>query len=328
MNVYWISAAGVEQYQVDDLKSLLTREDGFLWVDLPGCDEKAARVLSEAFGFHPLAVQDCRERTHVPKVHVYADHLFVILHAPEPGAAGHIHLLELDQFVSRRYLVTVHGPLGEGVALDSALRETRAMLQRIEAGRFRPGFPAELSYTIVSALARRMEALVSSLASKVAALERQVMNGRLGDPEKILETMFHLRHELLTVRTIASHSREGYARIAKLAPRFMPPEERPFIEDLVDQFDRVRSLCDGEQAFLQGVIDYYQTRTVTKLNIAMERLALISALLLPVTAIASIYGMNIIVNEQTQPMHVVSVLVAIGIIMAVMFLWAKRKQWW
>ena len=328
MNIYWISSVGIARHQAHDLKPLLLRADGFVWVDIPECNEHTARTLSDVFGFHPLAVQSCRERTHLPKIHAYADHLFVILHAPEPGSAGHIHLLELDQFIGRRYLITIHGPLGEGVLLDHALRETRGVLERIEAGRFRPGIPAELSYTIVTALVRGMESLVAAFASKVAALERQVIRGKIGKPEHALEAMFHLRHELLTIRTIAAHSREAYARITKIAPRFMPPEEQPYMEDLMDQFDRIRSMCDGEQAFLQGVIDFYQTQTVTKLNIAMERLALISALLLPVTAIASIYGMNIIVNQQTQFAHVASVLVGIGIIMILMFRWAKRQGWW
>lgn len=330
MNVYWISPAGVEQHQVDDLKSLLAREDGFVWVDLPECDERASRVLSEVFGFHPLALQDCRKQTHVPKVHAYADYVFVILHASVPGTADHIHLLELKQFVGRRYLVTVYGPLDKSVQFDTALCETRTVLQRIESGRYHPRLPAELSYTIVSALTRHTEALVSALASKVATLEQQVVQvqGRIENSEQVLEAMFSLRHELLKTRTIAAHSRGIYARLAALAPRFIPTEERPFIEDLVDQFERIRSICDGEIGFLQGVIDFYQTRTITKLNIAMERLALISALLLPITAIASIYGMNIIVNEQTQLVQVAGVLVVMAIIVVVIFRWAKHRGWW
>ncbi|HLE26074.1 MAG TPA: magnesium transporter CorA family protein [Thermodesulfobacteriota bacterium] len=328
MNVYWISPARVERHQVEDLKSLLGREDGFVWVDLPECDEQASRVLSEIFGFHPLAVEDSRKQTHVPKVHVYADHLFVILHAPEPESAGHIHLLELKQFVGRRYLVTVHGPFDKDVPLDACLRETRTVLQRIEAGRYHPRLPAELSYAIVSALTRHTEALVSALASKVATLERQVVEGKINSSEQVLEAMFNLRHELLTVRTVAAHSREIYSRLATLAPRFIPIEERSFIEDIVDQFERIRSICNGEVEFLQGVIDFYQTRTITKLNFAIERLALITVLLLPVTAVASIYGMNIIVFEKSSIVQIGIVLVAMLIIVALIFRWAKRQGWW
>jgi len=328
MNVYWIAATGIAPVENGALASLLAREDGFVWVDLPTCDAQDAAELGRVFGFHAHALEECCERTLLPKLHAYSDHLFVILHAPDPGASGHIHLLELDQFVGRRYLVTVHGPLGVGVDLDLALRETSAAMQRIVAGRYRPTHPTELSYAIVSAIARRMEALVTALARKIAVLEREVMLGRAADLDQTLEAMFHLRHELLTIRTSAAHSREIYARIAILRPRFMPLVEGSIFEDLVDQFDRIRNICDSEQAFLQGVIDFYQTRTITKLNIAMERLALLSALLLPVTAIASIYGMNVIVFEHTNLVQVIAVLVAIGAIMAMMFVWARRQGWW
>jgi Mg2+ and Co2+ transporter CorA len=308
--------------------ALLDREDGFVWVDIPECDEAALRTMATVLRFHPLAIRDCRERTHVPKVHVYPEHLFIILHAPEPEVDGHVHLLELDQFVGRRYLVTVHGPLGAGVPLEKALRETQAALQRMVAGRYSPRVPAELSYSIVSALARHMAGLVAALATKVAALERKVMDERTAEPSPLLEAMFNLRHELLTIRTVAAHSHEIYTRVTSLAGRFVPAEDRPFIDDLVDQFARIRSMCDGEQAFLQGVIDFFQTRTMTKLHIAMERLALLSALLLPVTAVASLYGMNIIVNQRTSLPHLAMVLFGISLVVLVMFRWARRQGWW
>jgi Mg2+ and Co2+ transporter CorA len=328
MNIFHISGLGIEPRPADDLKSLLAVEDGFVWVDLAECDEHGTQVLSEVFGFHPLAVQHCRERSHVPRLHVYPDTLFVVLHAPEPDTGAHVHLLELDQFIGRRFLVTVHGPLGAGVAGELALRETQAVLQRMRAGRYRPGSPAELSYAIVSAITRHMEGLVSGLATKIAMLERQVREGRAKNPEHALEAMFRLRHELLTIRTIAAHSREVCARIAALAPRFMQPEERALVDDLTDQFERVRGLCDAEQAFLQGVIDFFQNRTITKLNIAMERLALITVLLLPVTAIASVYGMNIIVFPETNLAQVAGVLGVIVLMMVLIFFWAKRQGWW
>ena len=327
MDVYRVCAEGIERHPVEHLKSLLTQEDGFVWVDVPECDEQATAVLGELFGFHPLDIQDCRVRTYIPKVHAYPDHVFIILHAPEPGTASHIHLLELDQFVGQRYLVTVHGPLGAGVPLDIALRETHAARRQIE-GHYRPSCPAALSYTIVSALAHRMETLVSALATKVAALERQIMTGTIAASPHLLETMFHLRHELLTFRTMAAHSREVYARLTVLAPQFVAPEDRLLVEDLMDQFQRVRNICDSEQAFLQGILDCYQTGMITKLNFARERLALISALLLPITAVASIYGMNIIVFEQTNLSQIVVALSVTFAIIVIMFRWMKRQGWW
>lgn len=106
MDVHLISDEGVEQHDVEELKALLAGEDGLVWVDIPACDEEATQALSAVFGFHPLAVRDCLERNQVPKVHAYPDHLFVVLHAPELGKAGHVHYLELDQFIGPGYVVT------------------------------------------------------------------------------------------------------------------------------------------------------------------------------------------------------------------------------
>ena len=109
MDVRLISKSGVEERGVDELPVLLKGGDGLVWVDIPTWDEEAVRVLSEVFSFHPLAVKDAIERNRVPKLHAYSDHVFVILHAPERGKRGHVHYIELDQFIGRRYLVTVHG---------------------------------------------------------------------------------------------------------------------------------------------------------------------------------------------------------------------------
>jgi magnesium transporter len=326
MDVRWVAADGIEDHEVRDLKALLEREDGFAWVDIPVCDTEATQVLSEVFGFHPLAVKACAERNHIPRVHAYREHVFVVLNAPEPGAAGHVHLLELDQFIGRRYLVTVHGPLGVGVPMDAALGDTRLVLERLRAGRLRPSSPMELSYAVVSALARGMAELVRAQAGTIAALERRILAEEHKDPERILQELFQVRHELLTVRTMAGQSREIFGRMGAVAR--LPAEARPFIEDLMDQFARVRSLCEDEQDFLTGVVEFYQTKLTTRINVAMERLALIAALVLPVSAVSGIYGMNLIVNDRTQPAQIAVVLsLMLGVVLA-MLVWAKRHHWW
>ena len=89
-------------------------------------------------------------------------------------------------------------------------------------------------------------------------------------------------------------------RIGSLDRVVAEAETRARASDLAEQFDRLRSLADGESHFLFGVIDLYQTRVTTKMTVAMERLAVIAAVTLPVTALASIYGMNVIVNDSTH----------------------------
>jgi magnesium transporter len=327
MDVRYLTESSVEEHPVDQLPVLLQRADGFVWVDIPVFDDDDEKVLAENFGFHELALRACRERNHVPAIHAYPDYYFVVLHAPESGGGGHVHLLELDQFIGRRYIVTVHGPLNPAVPLEHALVETRGVLSRIERDRIHPRSPVDLSFAIVTALVRRQQALIGPVAQNVAALEQRVIGGKLGDPEQLLEEMFLIRHELLTVRTMAAQSHEIYARLAALG-RFVPADDKPILQDLADQFDRVRGMADGEKEFLFGVMDLYQTRSTTKMTIAMERLAVLAAVTLPITAIASIYGMNVIVSQSTHLGHLLLVLAVMVLISGVLLRWTKKQGWW
>jgi magnesium transporter len=208
MDVRLITKSGVEECGVEELPKLLKEEDGVLWVDIPAWDDEALRVLSEVFRFHALAVRDAMERNRVPKVHAYHDHVFVILHAPERGEHGHVHYIELDQFIGVRYLVTVHGPINPAVHPDVALRESRAVLERIQAGRLRPATASQLSHAIVTVLTREQEDFIEALTKDVWQLEQRLTGGNVGDPEAYLNELFRARHGLLAVRTMGPKWRD------------------------------------------------------------------------------------------------------------------------
>jgi magnesium transporter len=332
--VCWLTADGVEERPTRELRELLRREDGFVWVEIPTFDRPAERLLADVFKFHPLAIRDCREPGHVPKVHAYDDHLFVVLHAPERGAEGQIQHRELNQFIGPRYLVTVHER--RGLPSDGAPRlETNSVLDRIKTGRIQPTTPAELSYAIVTRLSVWMERMVSDLAKSVAVLEqavstheRHLLRRPEGSAETIIDEMFELRHALLAIETIADQNRVVYARTSLLARRLLASDQRRFIDDVEDQFSQIRRLCRGQKELLQGVLDFSRTRTSAKMDLAMSRLALLSAVALPISIISSIYGMQLWVFTTTRLDILAAVLVLMGALTYGMLRWAKGQGWW
>ena len=126
---------------------------------------------------------------------------------------------------------------------------------------------------------------------------------------------------------MAALSREIYGRMATLT-RFVPADAQPMVEDIADQFERIKGMADGETEFLQAVIEFHQSRTNTKMTIAAERLAVIAAVTLPVTAISSVYGMNIIANDATDFWHLAVVLLVMATISGILLRWAKHQGWW
>jgi magnesium transporter len=327
MDVTWIGVDGVTACSVADLPALLERDDGWVWVDVEALDDEARAVLGDVFGFHERAIRDCAERNHVPKIHVYPDHLFMVVHSPERGSAGHVHYLELDQFVGERYLVTVHGPSNPVVPVAACLRETRAVAARVSSGRLRPQSPFHLSYAIVSTIVRHESEFVAELAHDVGLLEQSVMAGSSADPEAFLEELYQARHKLLTVRTMAAQTQEIYGRALKLAG-FVPGEELRRLEDLFDQYQRIHRITDGQLAFLHGVTEFFRARNDTKMAVAAERLAVIAALTLPITALSSVVGMNVIVNSQTRWVELAILLAAMSVMSLSLLRWARRHGWW
>jgi magnesium transporter len=326
MEVRFIDASGAHLRDPDDVLELFAHDDGFFWIDVPQWDDHIEGFLS-GLGCHPMVLAACRQRNYIPRVHGYDDHAFVTTQSPMLGSGGHVHLLELDQIIAHHYLVTVHGPINPDVDPVHAQVETDAALRRIEGGRFRPTTPTELSYAITSGVARRQSAVVAEVAEKLPGLEQHVMGSQLRDPEELLERMFLIRHELITTRTTAAQCQDVWMRMASIG-RLVDDEGATSARDLADQFERVRSLADGEAHFLFGVIELYQTKVNTKMTLAMERLAVIAAVTLPITAIASIYGMNVIVNEKTHYPQLVVVLCVMLAISLSLLRWARRQGWW
>lgn len=325
----WIERASgsVTQRDVAELPTLLADPSGWLWLDVPEPDEGTGALLTEMFGAHPAAVSDVLERNHVPRLHVYGRTLFLILHRPEAGVGGHVHYLELDQFIGPGYLVTTHGPRNPTVPLERLLVETDELADRMLSGRHVPDGPWAASHRIVTMLAISEERYVNRLARDVGELEQRVMaHAGDADPQSFLEDLFTTRHALLTVRTMASQSGQIYGR----AVRLLGADEavKVVLRDTQDAYDRLSRITSSQLDFLTGVTEYYRARTDTKMTIAAERLAVIAAITLPVTAISSVMGMNVIVSQATDPVWVAGLVGAMIALSLVLLRWAKRQGWW
>jgi len=327
VDLRWVSGTEVAARPLADLPGLLARDDGFVWIDVPRWDEEVEALLDGTFGVHPLALERARERNHIALVHRYPDHLFIAIHSPLVGTRGHVHYLELDQFIGEHFLITVHGPLNPVVALDDALRETREVAERLEKGRLRPSSPFALTYAIVSTVVRHETDLVNELARQVGLLEQTVISAIEEEPQGFLGELFTVRHELLTVKTMATQASEVYRRAVTIVD-FAPPDGLAKMRDVLDQYERVASIAQSQLEFLMGVTEFYRARTDTKMTIAGEKLAVIAALTLPITAISSVMGMNVIVNSSTHWPLLVTLLVLMVSLALLLLRWAKRQGWW
>lgn len=342
MNVLVVRDVGVERHEVEDLPRLLEGQDIVIRVDIPVCDNVAVDVLSGVFRFHEVAVHDCVERNHVSKLHVYPDHVFTVLHAPHIGQRGHVHYVELDQFIGPNYVVTVHGPLNPAVDPEVALLDTAAVLRRIEEEKLQIRTPFQLSHWITTNMIRREADLVASLALESGRLEQRVMlnEEELEDPEALLEELFRAWYELLAIRTIATHSGVTFGRMSRLI-HFLSEPELLLLADIEDRFEVLQTMADGQREFLHGVIEFYQTRTSTHLTIAAEKGAAIAiqqnddmrritawvAIVAVPTAVTGFFGQNVPYPGFGATSGFIASTSIILVIAAALYLIFKKKDW-
>jgi Mg2+ and Co2+ transporter CorA len=325
VDVRLITPDGARRCTPDEIEDLLDGP-GLVWIDVRYWDADTAEFLARRLNLHQRTVRDCTARNLVPKVHTHLDQTLLVLQAPEPGEGGHVHYIELDQVIGPNWLLTTHGPMDPAVPLDAAYVETRSVVRKVDSGRLRPSRAWELSGALVAVMIGRLRDYLTALTEEVWNLERQVTGGHIGDPEQFLEELFGVRHGLLALRTIAASSIQVYGRMEQLP--VCAASDAAQLVDLEDQFRRLAASADSQREYLQGVIEFYQTRTGTKMTIAAERLAVIAAVTLPITALSSVVGMNVIVNEQTLTGPLVVLLAIMMIMSGILLVWTHRKGWW
>ena len=169
--------------------------------------------------------------------------------------------------------------------------------------------------------------MVADIAREVGLMEQRVTAEADEDPQKFLSQLFAARHELLTIKTMASQGSEIYRRAIRLT-NFARPDGLALMKDVLDQYETVAHLSDAQRVFLMGVTEFYRARTDTKLTIAAERLAVIAAITLPIDALSSVLGMHVIFDEQTS-WGWLGLLLLIMLIMSLILLrWAHKQGWW
>jgi Mg2+ and Co2+ transporter CorA len=145
------------------------------------------------------------------------------------------------------------------------------------------------------------------------------------DSEPFLEDLFRTRHGLISVRTMAALGEETYKRLLALRDHELP-ERAPLVE-VASRYKLLEALAQAQQEYLQGVIEHYRARIDTKRTTAAVSLAVIAVVTLPITALASVYGMNIIVNRDSDVRHLIVVLAVMLAMSTGLLLWARQRGW-
>ncbi len=270
---------------VDDLTevpALLAAGTPF-WIDSDGEDQAIATFLTDVLKLHSMAVEDILVDRPTPKVEDYGSYLYVVAHgvALAVDDAAKTSTIEIDVVLSKTWVFTHHrGPCQAIQAVRDDLQRSTRMIER---------GPAYVAHAVLDHLVDYYLPIMDDLDERVDALETQVVES---PSQAVLKEIFTLKQAILRLRRIAVHQREVFQRLSRGEFDEIPAAALPFYRDVYDHFVRVADLTDSYRELLSGALDAYLSVVSNRMNEVMKRLTLVATVMMPLTFIAGIYGMN------------------------------------
>ncbi len=260
---------------------------GLTWVHLDRPDHAEAEALAERFGWHELDLEDVLSKRQRPKVDDYPDYLFTVLHFPAyDKAIQRLNAAELDIFLGPDYLVTL-----PNVELLPVTRLFRRCYEDegLRAELFSKG-SGRLLYEVLDDLFDYCFPILDKIGHKLDTIEDEMFEGR---SEEVVRDISNVKQEIISYRKIIKPERSTLRLLERHTERFLPEALELYFDDIVDAAERIWDLLDNFKEVVEALEATNESVISHKQNDVLRILTVFSVILLPLTLITGIFGMNV-----------------------------------
>jgi len=293
---------------------------GVTWINVDGLgDTTTLARLGERFGLHPLALEDVLNVPQRPKVERYGKHMFVVMRTMRLSE-GEVVEEQVSLFFGSGWLITVQERSDGDCfgAVREAIRQGR--------GRVREAGADYLAYLLIDSVVDAYFPVIEHFGERIQNLE----SAAIDDPSPlVLVQMQRVRHQLLALRRAVWPMREEVAILIREESDLVAPETRIFLRDVYDHAVQALEIVESLRETAVSVMEVYLSVQNQRLNEVMKVLTVIATIFIPLTTIASVYGMNFKHMPELEWRY--GYLWALGLMLASalgMIGYFKRRGWW
>jgi magnesium transporter len=308
------------EHSVELIPELLKDQSLIFWVDFEEPTEVDDHVLLDVFKFHPLTVEDCRLNRHHPKVEEFPDYIYFIVHALRTDASpDRFNTVELDGYLGRNFVVSYHHE--NFFSIDKVKKSVLVSPVACQKG------AAFVLHHIIDSIVDEYLPVMDDFDERISALEDNIFSLDRANKE-ILEEILALKRSLLRVKRISSKQLEVLYRMSHGQFSLISGPVLPFFRDIHDHLVRVTDLAESYRDLISGSLDAYLSVVSNRMNEIMKVLTIFSAIMLPLTFIAGVYGMNFENMPELKSQYgyytvwMIMIVVAVGMLY---FFW--RRGW-
>ena len=316
MVVRWLAEDGTPRDGGIEALSADLSASAWVWVDVTEPAESDLSAIRARFDLHPLALEDSSHPQRRAKVDIYPHGLFLVWITPLRRRGDGVTSQELDVFIGRNFLVTLHGQTCK--AIESVAGDAVRTLQ---------GGPDWTLHAVIDQLVDSILPLVDTVGEQLEGVEERM----LGVPrQQDLVDLHRIRRQLLRLHRIVGPERDVIRGVARERD-IVSEDAYRYFQDVGDHLARVQDSIEIYQDVAASVMDVYLSAQNNRMNEIMKQLTVVATIFMPLTLLSGIYGMNLLVGMWPPPLAwwsfaaVVGSMLVIAVVMAAYF---RKKNWW
>jgi magnesium transporter len=294
--------------------------EGLRWINIERPRAADRAWLEEHFDFHALDYEDVFSRNQRPKVDEYEGYLFVVLHFPVyDKRVNRLNAAEVDIFVGPDFLVTLpNEPLPPLEYLFERCRSNEELREDL----FGKG-AGYLLYKVVDACVDASFPMLRKIGLKLERLEEDIFEERNAE---VVRDLSNAKQEIINFRKIVRPQRAALRDLER-TKRYLTGELDIYFDDINDASERVWDMLENFKEVVEGLEATNEAVLSHRLNDVLRVLTAFSVILLPMTLIASIWGMNVHVPGQGTTHAFWAIIATILVTLIAMVLWFRRRGW-
>jgi magnesium transporter len=277
--------------------------------------------LEERFEFHPLDYEDVFSRNQRPKIDQYPEYLFIVLHFPRyDKQIARLNAAELDLFVGPDYLITLpNEPIDPLEYLfERCRRKPEAREQLMSKG---PGF---LMYKIVDSCVDAGFPMLRKMGNKLERIEDDIFEGRSNE---VVRDISNVKQEIINFRKIVRPQRQVLGDLERTKQRYLAPDLDLYFDDIVDASERIWQMLEGYKETVEALEHTNEAVLSHSLNDVLRILTVLTVVFLPLTLIASIWGMNVKVPGEGSLTAFFVIAAVMIVLLGGMLAFFRRRGW-
>jgi magnesium transporter len=291
------------------------------WVNIEKPTPEDMNYLRQHFPFHPLDLEDCLSRIERPKIDEYDDYLFVIMQFPIFDTPRRVSRpAEVDIFIGAGYLVTVHdGILWPITKLFDDCQTDEQICQKY-MGRG----ASHLFHDVIDRLVDYCFPILYKVDANIREIEDDIFAEQMPG---VVQEISWVRRDIIALQRIIKPQIAIVANLEHKDRPFIREELDVYFGDVLDHLYKAWDMLEDHRDVIEGLSDTANTLTSYRINEVMKILTIISVIMLPLTLLSGIYGMNISLPLAQHPLSFPLILLLMLLISGGMLFYFKRRRW-